>query len=113
MLADVGQAMTEIEPRAALQRLAEVLVESPQGPVTWCAVLEVDEEVEVSAAAGVELRRPERFRSGFNTGPARCRCRGPAARPAVAGAPLPGRARPGARRLRRGHARRGGSPSSS
>ncbi len=58
LLADVGEAMTQIDPRQALQRLVEVLARAG----SWCAALEVEDEVTVVAASGINLGRGGRYR---------------------------------------------------
>lgn len=59
LLADVGDAVTQMDPQHALRRLTEVMT---KGSATWCVALEVDDEVRVVAASGVSPSRLGRFR---------------------------------------------------
>jgi PAS domain S-box-containing protein len=59
LLADVGDAVTQMDPQHALRRLTEVIT---KGSATWCVALEVDDEVRVVAASGVSPSRLGRFR---------------------------------------------------
>ncbi len=59
MLADIGDALTGMDPGPALQRLCEVLV---RGLATWCVAFEVDDEVRLVASSGASIPRHGRFR---------------------------------------------------
>ena len=55
MLAEIGDALTGMDPSPALQRLCEVLA---AGMGEWCLAFEVEEGVRLVASSGVSLVRP-------------------------------------------------------
>lgn len=58
MLAEIGDALTGMDPSPALQRLCEVLT---AGLAAWCLAFEVDDGVRLVASSGISLLRPAHF----------------------------------------------------